>query len=426
MINPPVRTTDQIKNDIIRYCERRLGHIVHRLFGYDINARVFEEESTRRKMSQTMIHDNKNNNNVLYTKQERGLREHIVSNEIRQVILEYLDMNHQQLSYLQDQHILTSMQESVIDYLFRKSMYMAAYYHGTRADGRGNPTHRNGWNTIRPIMIQVPALPDNVHGSALFARGDTQVLCTVTLGPPHNGLPNTDPYQPRINPHHIPNDHELLQKYPVGSLRFIRSQEAMISEHETRHSKTQMERTGDSGILSEVQNAFLHYDFPSYSTGSLPDPNNMNSSIRRSIGHGTLAERALLPVIPKKDVFPYTIRMTSEVTDSSGSSSMASICGTTLALLDAGVPIRTPVAGVSIGLAMNIHEHENDHVIKQHDDQHYHHDNDDPTTKTTATTHEGTYTLLMDITGTEDHVSSRLNIIMTKTNCVFVFLCFQK
>lgn len=100
----------------------------------------------------------------------------------------------------------------------------------------------------------------------------------------------------------------------------------------------------------QVKRAFLHYDFPDFSTGVVKAKHGASAN-RRAIGHGNLAEKAILPVLPHPNDFPYTIRLTSEVTSSNGSSSMASACGSTLALLDAGVPIATPVAGVSVGLA---------------------------------------------------------------------------
>lgn len=115
-----------------------------------------------------------------------------------------------------------------------------------------------------------------------------------------------------------------------------------------------------------MKRSFLHYDFPDFSTGNVKSKAG-GAANRRAIGHGNLAERAVLPVIPNPEDFPYSIRLTCEVTSSNGSSSMASCCGATLSMLDAGVPIAAPVAGVSVGLA------------------------------------SGSNKLLLDITGTEDH-----------------------
>ncbi len=145
---------------------------------------------------------------------------------------------------------------------------------------------------IRPISCEVGVLP-RTHGSGLFTRGQTQVLSVVTLG---------------------------------------RSSEEQILE----------------GLEDEESKRYIHhYNFPAYSVGEVKP---MRGPGRREIGHGALAERALLPVIPSEEEFPYTIRVVSEVLESNGSTSQASVCGSTLALMDAGVPIKKPVAGIAMGL----------------------------------------------------------------------------
>ncbi|MDP9860293.1 polyribonucleotide nucleotidyltransferase [Olsenella profusa DSM 13989] len=145
---------------------------------------------------------------------------------------------------------------------------------------------------VRPLMVKPNYLP-LVHGSGLFQRGQTQVLSVATLG--------------------MLNEWQRLDTIePVDGKRYIH-----------------------------------HYNFPPFCTG---ETGRMGSPKRREIGHGNLAERALLPVIPSEDEFPYTIRVVSEVMESNGSSSMASTCGSTLALMDAGVPLRRPVSGVAMGL----------------------------------------------------------------------------
>jgi len=157
---------------------------------------------------------------------------------------------------------------------------------GKRVDGRA-------LDEIRPLSAEVGVLP-RTHGSALFQRGETQVLSVVTLG--------------------SPGDEQTLDG---------------------------MEEDGKKRYMH-------HYNFPAYSVGEVKP---VRSPGRREIGHGALAEKALLPVIPKdKEKFPYTIRVVSEVLSSNGSSSQASICGSTLALMDAGVPIAAPVAGIAMGL----------------------------------------------------------------------------
>ena len=145
---------------------------------------------------------------------------------------------------------------------------------------------------IRPLSCEVGVLP-RVHGSAIFTRGQTQVLSVVTLG-------------------------------------------------------TKSEEQELDGLDEEESKRYMHqYNFPSYSVGEARPSRGPG---RREIGHGALAEKALVPVIPSEDEFPYTIRVVSEVLSSNGSTSQASICGSTLALKDAGVPIKKPVAGISTGL----------------------------------------------------------------------------
>lgn len=146
---------------------------------------------------------------------------------------------------------------------------------------------------IRPLSSEVALLP-HTHGSGLFQRGQTQVLSIVTLG--------------------APSEEQLL----------------------------------DTMELSGKKSFMHHYNFPGFSVGEVK---SLHGPGRRDIGHGALAEKALLPVIPSREEFPYTIRVVSEVLSSNGSSSMASVCGSSLALMDAGVPIKKPVAGVAMGLA---------------------------------------------------------------------------
>ncbi len=165
---------------------------------------------------------------------------------------------------------------------------------------------------IRPINVEVGLLP-RTHGSGLFTRGETQALTVLTLG-----------------------------------------------------SMGEQQRL--DGLEPDQTRRYLHhYNFPPYSVG---EARPMRGASRRDLGHGALAERALLPVVPTEDVFPYTIRLVSEILSSNGSSSMASTCGSTLALMDGGVPLRAPVAGVAMGL------------IKGDDDR---------------------YQVLTDIAGMEDH-----------------------
>jgi polyribonucleotide nucleotidyltransferase len=146
--------------------------------------------------------------------------------------------------------------------------------------------------TVRPIMAEVGVLP-RAHGSALFTRGETQALCVATLG--------------------TGQDEQIIDQL-AGEYR---------------------------------ENFMLHYNFPPYSVN---ETGRMGSPGRREVGHGKLAWRAIHPLLPEKEKFPYTIRVVSEITESNGSSSMATVCGTSLALMDAGVPLKRPCAGIAMGL----------------------------------------------------------------------------
>ncbi len=172
----------------------------------------------------------------------------------------------------------------------------------------------DGRNTteIRPISIEAGLLP-RTHGSALFTRGQTQAVSVVALG--------------------------------------------------TTREEMRLDTLG----LETTKRYFHHYNFPPFSVG---EAGFMRGPKRRDIGHGALAERALVPMIPSQEDFPYTIRVVSDILESNGSSSMASVCGSTLSLMDAGVPIQAPVAGIAMGL------------IKEGED----------------------YTVLTDIAGVEDHL----------------------
>ena len=179
-------------------------------------------------------------------------------------------------------------QREILDVLYKvkkEIMRSKILEKGIRPDGRK-------LDEIRPIWCEVGILP-RVHGSAVFTRGETQVLSTCTL----------------------------------GSLRDTQILDGLDDEEEKRYMH--------------------HYNFPGYSTG---EAKSLKSAGRREIGHGALAERALVPVLPSEEEFPYAIRTVSDVMSSNGSTSQASVCGSTLALMDAGVPIKAPVAGCAMGL----------------------------------------------------------------------------
>ena len=181
--------------------------------------------------------------------------------------------------------------------LEKKCVRDMIFYEHKRVDGRA-------LDEIRPLSCEVGILP-RTHGSALFTRGQTQVMSVVTLG--------------------------------------------MTSEEQEL-----------DGIDTETAKRYMHqYNFPAYSVGEARPSRGPG---RREVGHGALAEKALVPVIPSKEEFPYAIRVVSEVLSSNGSTSQASICGSTLALMDAGVPIKRPVAGISTGLVTNP-ENPDDYVM---------------------------------------------------------------
>ncbi|MGD2103077.1 MAG: polyribonucleotide nucleotidyltransferase [Acidimicrobiia bacterium] len=169
--------------------------------------------------------------------------------------------------------------------VFKKVARKRVVDEGIRMDGRGT-------TDIRPLTIEVGTV-ERTHGSALFQRGETQVLNLTTLG--------------------------MLK----------------------------MEQMLDTLDIAEGKRYMHHYNFPPFSTG---EAGFMRGPKRREIGHGALAEKALLPVIPTADDFPYALRLVSEVLASNGSSSMASVCGSSLSLMDAGVPISAPIAGIAMGL----------------------------------------------------------------------------
>ena len=196
------------------------------------------------------------------------------------------------------------------DYLQKKAFRISILDKQSRCDGRGV-------DQLRPLSGEASVLP-RTHGSALFARGETQALAIATLAPA--------------------DEAQEMDTYAGGpeSKRFI-----------------------------------LHYNFPPFSVG---ETGRFGGQNRREIGHGALAERSIAPVIPSKEQFPYAIRISSEVMESNGSTSMASVCSGVMALMDAGVPLKRPVGGISVGL---VSEYEGDTMKR--------------------------YLTMLDIIGSEDH-----------------------
>ncbi len=181
-----------------------------------------------------------------------------------------------------------NMAMEVFESAVNDMLHEEALENGKRPDGRG-------MDEVRPLSAQAGGISPILHGSGVFYRGGTHILSTLTLGSPGD---------------------------------------ALVIE----------------GLSVEENKRFMHhYNFPPFSTG---ETGKIGGTNRRMIGHGALAEKALLPVIPDKDKFPYTIRLVSEAMASNGSTSMGSVCGSTLALMDGGVPIKAPVAGIASGLMM--------------------------------------------------------------------------
>ena len=177
--------------------------------------------------------------------------------------------------------------EQVFEYIQKKAFRISIMEKDKRADGRA-------LKQLRPLTAEVNVLPPVVHGSAMFARGETMSLCLATLAPME--------------------ERQYMDNYTgsVNEKRFI-----------------------------------LHYNFPPFSVG---DTGRFGGQNRREIGHGALAERSIAPVVPGEQEFPYAIRVSSEIMESNGSTSMASVCAGTMSLLAAGVPLKRPVAGISVGL----------------------------------------------------------------------------
>lgn len=183
--------------------------------------------------------------------------------------------------------------EQVFEYIQKKAFRISIMEKNKRADGRA-------LDQLRPLTAEINTLPSVVHGSALFARGETMSLCLATLAPVE--------------------EKQYMDNYTgsVDEKRFI-----------------------------------LHYNFPPFSVG---DTGRFGGQNRREIGHGALAERSIAPVIPAEEDFPYAIRVSSEIMESNGSTSMATVCAGTMSLLAAGVPLKRPVAGISVGLVTEFNE----------------------------------------------------------------------
>ncbi|CAI8590875.1 unnamed protein product [Vicia faba] len=212
-----------------------------------------------------------------YGKFERGEALENITQDVKKVLEE------------EDDEESIKVLPKTVDTVRKKVVRKKIISEGSRVDGRQ-------LDEVRPLYCEAGYV-SMLHGSALFSRGETQVLCTVTLG--------------------APTDAQRL----------------------------------DSLVGPPLKRFMLHYSFPPFCINEVGKSGGLN---RREVGHGTLAEKALLAVLPPEDVFPYTIRVNSEVMASDGSTSMATVCGGSMALMDAGIPVREHVAGVSVGLVSEL------------------------------------------------------------------------
>lgn len=247
----------------------------------------------------------------VFGKEGKKINSHIhydvVPDEINNAVREYADKKYDEMLKEFDRHVRDAMEEEIdaeiqehfAEIFPEQEKAIAAALYALKKEkvrrkvlDKGIRPDGRKLNEIRPIWCEVGLLP-RVHGSGVFTRGETQVLTTCTLG--------------------------------------------MISEAQELE-----------GLDTEEYKRYMHqYNMPGYTTG---EAKPLRSPGRREIGHGALAERALLAVLPSEEEFPYAIRTVSDVLSSNGSTSMASTCGSTLALMDAGVPIKAPVAGIAMGL----------------------------------------------------------------------------
>jgi len=205
--------------------------------------------------------------------------------------------NYERVDQLLEQLIASIPEEEVERRLEAKTIFKELKEKVLRSEvlDRGRRLDGRAFDQIRPIWIEVGVLP-RTHGSSVFTRGETQAMVTATLG--------------------------------------------------TAEDQQKIEM-----VDGEIYKRFmLHYNFPPFSVGEVAF---LRGPGRREVGHGALAERALLPVIPPEETFPYTVRVVSDILESNGSSSMASVCGATMAMMDAGVPLPSPVAGIAMGLVMD-------------------------------------------------------------------------
>ena len=262
-------------------------------FGHEANQQIIELQE---ELRQAFSKPKEEIPSVEASSELRSAVSSIANKKLAQALKDVAKVQREEALDKLKEELITSLGESFaeadilacFDTLIKEEIRNSILQKGKRVNGRS-------LTEVRPISCEIGLLP-RVHGSALFTRGETQVLTISTL----------------------------------GSIK----------------KEQQLDGLG----IEETKRFMHHYNFPPYSTGEV---RRVGTPSRRSIGHGALAERALLPVMPPDADFPYTIRLVSEVLSSSGSTSMASACASSLSLMDAGIPVKAAVAGISIGLVTN-------------------------------------------------------------------------
>lgn len=249
------KDASQLFDEAYEYCQSKLKECSLRLFGFsDIEGRSSSQEED------VSIHPL---DQPLLSKAVRGQREHLVYTEIERLLKsaftpqdERLKADYEDL-VAEENESISVMARAIHNRLLKAALVETATQHQTRGDIRGTASS-NACRVVRPISVSVPALPDSVHGSAMFARGDTQVLCTATLGAPVDGIVKDNPFQETKDPRTAGSEgrpDEPKGPYddlPVGSLRYLKSQEALLSDMNSRKVKAEKEVTGESGTLDEV------------------------------------------------------------------------------------------------------------------------------------------------------------------------------
>lgn len=250
------KDASRLFDEAYEYCQSQLKESSLRLFGYNRSGAEMDGDNTTEEVT---IHPL---DQPLLSKSIRGQREHLVFTEIERLLKDSFSPTQSEAEYKtlveEDSECISILARAIHNRLLKSALVETSTQHHTRGDERGGTGKSNPCRVVRPISIAVPALPDSVHGSAIFARGDTQVLCTATLGAPVDGIVKKNPYQETTDPRTAGTEGRTdlpkgpYDDLPVGSLRYLRSQEALLSDMNSRKVKAEKEITGESGTLDEV------------------------------------------------------------------------------------------------------------------------------------------------------------------------------